>query len=304
MRRAFLLILVMTSFTAAAVEPSHLSFVVHGRSPLEPQRTGDALTAMIETVLFDGEPVIATLMATDAGGPAATAWVKAVQWEVLAGSGEAVSPPPAIDAAPAVARHPLRGDAVHVNFTFSGLGPGRYTLRPFWRDPATGKKITSEARLLTIYRGDENLTVKRAYLREQARVALARGTEEDYRAARTMLLEAADGNTDPSVYEALADASAPWASPDETAGYYERSLAVATTNLERKFGREQREWPVKATALFGARQRKVAAFRELLPYYRRNFNDVRVVVIRDRNKDKFAVERRRDGKRLRVVEPR
>lgn len=114
-----------------------------------------------------------------------------------------------------------------------------------WTDPKTGKKSSAERRRLAIYRGDENARIHSFFLRHQARALLAKGTLESYQKARTLLLQAAEGNSDPSYYEELADASLPWAPPAETAGYYKRSLEIATQNLEKSLAPRQESWPAK-----------------------------------------------------------
>jgi hypothetical protein len=144
--------------------------------------------------------------------------------------------------------------------------------------------------------------VRSVFLREQARAVLRDGTPESYAKARAMLLEAAQDNSDPSVYEELADASAPWAAPDETATYYRRSLDVATKNLEKHHG-ARKDWPAKARQLYEPRARKVQVFQELVPYYKNSFSAVRIRVVREDATDKFVIERRSDGNRLRVIDP-
>lgn len=300
MRRILLTLLVLCGVAAFAAEPLHFSFVIHGRSPLEPQSADRADYGLVEAVFFAGEPVVVTLTAVNA--PQGDGWAKRIEWELTDSHGKVLAPR-VTDLAPASRPHVLAARAAQFNVTFAELPPGRYTVRASSVEPGTDRRVAAEARTLTIYRGDENVVVRRAFLRERAKAALAQGTAEGYRSARGMLLEAAEGNTDPSYYELLADASAPWAAPEETAEYYERSLAVARANLERKFGKTQ-EWPDKAVALFTKRAQKVSAFRELVPYYRTNFSQVRVVVLREGPGDQFVVERRSDGARLRVVTPR
>jgi hypothetical protein len=298
MRRVLLTLLVLNGFAALATEPVHLSFVIHGRSPLEPQNVEQPGYGLVETAVFAGEPVVVTLAALNLPPESAGAWAGRIQWEAADAEGNVVPLTAAIDASPAAAV--LRGGAVAVNVTLGDLAPGRYVVRVSWVDSSTGKRVTAEGKRLSIYQGDENTAVQRAFLRERASRALARGTREGYESARTLLLEAAAGNPDPLVYESLADASAPWASPEETARYYAQSLAVAKGNLERRFGRPSK-WPDKATTLFVARERKVEAFSRLVPYYRANFDKVRVLVVREGAKDKFVIQRRNDGAQLREI---
>jgi hypothetical protein len=300
--RRILVALFFLSAVVAIAEPLHLSFVVHGRSPLEPQTSEQGTYGLVESVVFAGEPVVVTLTALNPPADVLS-WVRTVQWDVVDALGRATTATVTVDGLAPASPRPLPAGASQVNLVLSGLPPGQYTVRASSIDDATSRRVTAEARQLTIYAGDENVTVRRAFLREKARVALSTGTEEGYRAARPLLLEAAEGNTDPSLYETLADASAPWADPEETAAYYDRSAAVARANVERKFGTRSEAWPSKATSLLSARDRKVAAFRALVPYYKTNFSSVRVVVTRQATRDAFVVERRSDGGRLRVIEP-
>lgn len=248
---------------------------------------------------FVGEPVILTVTALNAKGGD---WTDRIQWSVTSEAGEAVAVK--IErtddsaAAPPFA-HRMLPNARFAHFRMGVLPPGRYIVSLSWTDPETGELQTSRRDGVAIYRGDESPRVRSFFFREQAKAALAGGTLEGYRRARDMLLEAAAGNTDPSVYEELADASAPWVSPEETAGYYQRSLEIARENLQKHYG-GQSGWPARARELFERRARKVEAFRSLLPYYKENFDRVRVVV----QGGKFTVERRSDGATLRVIDLR
>lgn len=302
MRRLLLILLVLSGLAAFAADPVHLSFVIHGRSPLEPQHAEQAGYGLVETAVFAGEPVVATLAAVNLPREGAGAWADRIQWEAVDADGNVIPLAATVDARPAPATAVLRDGVVAVNVTFGDLAPGRYVVRASWVDSATRQRITAEGKRLSVYRGDENTIVERAFLRETARRALALGTRDGYETARALLLQAAAGNPDPLVYESLADASAPWASPEETARYYEQSLAVAKGNLERRFG-QRAKWPDKAITLFTARESKVEAFSDLLPYYRANFDNVRVVVVREGTKDKFVIQRRSDGARLREIHP-
>jgi len=181
-------------------------------------------------------------------------------------------------------------------FKVDGLKPGRYLVRGAW-----GGNTPVEARSLVIYRGDETTEVHRVFLRVRAAEELKMNTREAYRLAREMLLEAADGNSDPSVYEELADASAPWAPPDETAEFYRRSLEVASTNLQRSYG-PRANWPVNAEELFGPDERKMNAFVSLVPYYKLHFDLERVIAAGGLNDGEFIIQRRSDGATVRVVE--
>lgn len=111
-----------------------------------------------------------------------------------------------------------------------------------------------------------------------------------------------DSNRDELPDAAACDASLPWAQPADTAVYYDRSVAVARANLENKYGPD-RDWPERAWQLYRPRERKSAAFRSLVPEYAIKFQDLKVVIARHDGRQVFVVERRSDGKHLRVVEP-
>jgi hypothetical protein len=140
-------------------------------------------------------------------------------------------------------------------------------------------------------------------LRDQARAEVSKGTKEGYLAARALLLQAVKDNDDPSFYEELADISLPWAQPDETAVYYDKSLAIARANLEKVHG-AQNEWPEKAWQLYRPRAGKAETFRRLQPEYAMKFHDVRVTIDRRRGGDAFIMAQRSNGKQLRVIELR
>lgn len=225
--------------------------------------------------------------------------MRAIELEVVDAAGERVTPTMEVGIVPKANRHPLRPDAPHLDLHAdeSCSRPLRHA-RELALCALPKKRATDGGvRIASIHNESARLGAH-----PYARRWVDRETREGYDAARAMLLEAAEGNSDPSVYEILADASAPWAPPDETATYYDRSLAVAKANLTLRFGSPDR-CSEKAVALFQHRERKVAAFRELVPYYTLNFLTVRVVVSRQGTKDSFVVERRSDRIRIRVIDP-
>lgn len=305
MRRTIAVLLLLVASSLFASEDMEFSFFVSGRAPLEETKPDSPEYGLVESAVFHEQPITLTVIAVNVP-KGDSAWWNAIQWKFTTRGGDRVEPPPTlrIAQAPDAAFQARRPNASHANFAVTGLKPGRYVVHAAWANAQTGKRSEAEDRLLSVYRGDESISVKREFLRDRAKNELAKGTRQSYEVARAMLLEAAEGNTDPAVYESLADASAPWAIPDETASYYERSLAIARQNLEQRLGKQQAEWPSAARTLWTKHERKVKMFQDLLPYYRANFQQVRVVVLRQpMASDKFVVERRSDGARLRTVEP-
>ena len=306
MRNFALVATLFATLVASAGEPVALRLEIHGRTPLHVQPVDSPGYGLLGAGVFVGEPVIATVTGLNIPTEDKADWTGHLKWTVTTESGEFIS----VMITP-VADYPVetthftrltRPDAVFANFKFETFPPGRYVVEVRWAKLDKPYTDTASRRLLAVYRGDEEPRVRSFFLREQARLALKEQTIEAYRRARTMLLEAAEGNSDPSVYEELADASAPWAAPEETLAHYQRSLDIARQNLERSHG-PRRDWPPSAFHLYEPRARKVDAFRTLVPYYRTNFDQIRVVVVRDGMHDKFAVERRTDGTRVRIVDP-
>jgi hypothetical protein len=302
MRSLFVSILLICSSGVYGEEPVDLSFVIHGRAPLERQAPDED---MIGAAVFEGDPIMFTLAALNL--PADDGhWVDHIKWKVLTEKGSEVPV--------AITTSPVRGDrsalpkrpeaqSRFANSKVANLPPGKYVVNLSWvGSDERVAQVTAEPRLLIVYGGDESDAVHREFLRHRAGMVLKQGTSEAYRTARGWLLEAADGNTDPALYEELADASAPWAPPDETATYYQRSLEVARRNLEKRYGTRD-QWPEKAVHLYQPQERKVQAFLRIVSYYKTNFSEIRVVVVRDGLTEKFAVERRDNGKRLQLVEP-
>lgn len=296
--------LLLSAASLGADEP-YFRFDVHGRTPLHVQSPDSVAYGLLGTAIWNGERAIVTVSAMNVSAAETTAWLDRLDWTVLTEAGQPVSAAVARhDDSPTHAPHHLRlrGDVHFANFEITGLSPGRYIVELAWTDPNTGKRRTSERRELAIYKGDETPFIRSFFLREQAQKALAAGTADSFERARRMLLEAANGNTDPSVYEELADASLSWTAPDQTLAYYQQSLDIARRNLEKHHG-PKNDWSAKVLQLYEPRLRKVEAFRKIVPYYRQNFDRVRVVLLRDGRGGKFAVERRSDGARLRVVDP-
>jgi hypothetical protein len=287
----------VTSVGLFGADPQDFSLFVTGHSPLEADLNDES--GLVESVLFVDEPINLTLVVPGVDEQDAGRWAESLHWDVLTSEGTrvALSKVPELE----VKKDVVRARVARFAFAMSPLPSGRYVVRASWVDEKHHVVIQSEDRKLTVYRGDESLTVKRAFLRQSAKALVAEGSRKSYLSARTMLLEAASDNTDPQVYEELADISAPWAQPDETASYYKRSLIVAQSNIERRFGRQQDGWPAQATQLLKQRKRKVDVFDRLLPYYRANFEDVRVMVVRVGKGETFVVERRSDGRRLQSV---
>ena len=285
-----------------AAEPMDVSFVLHGRAPLHSQASDSPTYGLMDASVFSGEPVIITVTALNTPADR-DAWIRGLRWRVVTAEGTPISAEierTADSAATAPYAHRLLPNATFANFSVKPLPPGQYTVTLTWADPASGSRQTARRSAFAVYRGDETPLVRSFYLRERASAELAKGTLESYRVARAFLLEAADGSTDPSVYDELADASVPWAPPTETATYYQRSLDIAKRALEKNFGAE-RDWPEKARQLYRPRERKVNAFRDLVSYYSANFKDVRVVFVGDRSRQKFVIHRRNDGAVVREV---
>jgi len=290
---------------AALAEPLHMSFEIHGSTPLHEQATDSPAYGMVGAFVWVGEPLIATVSALNVPSGDLIDWIRYMKWSVTSESGDSVTVKFDRDwDSPLKARSDLRkrSDVAFANFKFGPLPPGRYIIALGWTDPETNERKTASKRHLAIYRGNESPFIRSYFLRREARSALSHGTFESFSKARTMLLQAADGNTDPSVYEELGDAAAPWALPDETANYYQLSLEIAKKNLEKNLG-PQKDWSAKAWHLYRPHESKVKAFRALVPYYRTNFDQVRVLVVPDGMKGKFVIERRSDGARLRVIDP-
>ncbi|HEV7768051.1 MAG TPA: hypothetical protein VGQ76_23815 [Thermoanaerobaculia bacterium] len=305
MRHALIALFLSSCLPILAAEPVEFSFFIQGRNPMDPVTVNGPANDLEHAAVFSYEPVVLAVAAVNVPESDLATWWTSIQWSITTVAGARVEPSPKIEITDARDRgfEALRPRAAHINFSVSGLGPGRYIFHATRTDPTTGETTSARDRMLSIYRGDENLTVKRTFLRERAALALSKGTRQDFEAARSMLLEAAEGNPDPLVFESLADASAPWANPDETASYYERALAITRQNLEERLGKQRSSWPPTAVRQWNAQERKLKAFREILPYYKANFQQVRVVVVRaPRSSEKFVVERRSDGARLRTIE--
>jgi hypothetical protein len=192
-----------------------------------------------------------------------------------------------------------RPDVLNVKCTIRGLQPGRYIVDLSWRrDP---KRLAAEPRKLYVYRGDETPSVKTAYCRKLASQAYD-GTREGYERARSFLERAMADTTQPIVFEELGDLSAPWASPQETADYYERASRLSRRNIEARFGANRSLWSPRAISLQNAQDQKTNTFRSLVHYYTENFNTVRIVAIRRPTGQEFEIQRRTDGKLIRKVE--
>ena len=306
MRRLFPVLVLLISQAALASEPLYLFFEIHGRTPLHRQPSDSPGYGLQGAAVWEEEPLIVTVTALNVPADEKGNWTRRIEWTVTTEEGGVVEVAVEPDAnSPIKTPHSVRlafSDTLFANFRFSTLPAGRYIVALSWTDPRTGEKRNAERRLMAIYRGDEEPLVRSFYLREQAQAALKKNTFESFQRARTMLLEAAKDNSDPSVYEELADASAPWAAPDETAEYYQRSLDLARKALETNVG-PQKDWPEKARSLYEPRERKVNAFRQLVPYYRNSLNQVRIFVEPDGRGGKFVVIRRSDGARLKVIDP-
>ena len=280
-----------------SAQPALLTTVVKGRSPLESPKLTDGT---IETAAFVGDVVhvIITVhgMTSDASG-----CMGDLRWLVTTLDGDSTSATlTRVDATESSREFRAGPDADSTaKFVLSALPPGIYHLQASCASDET--VVTGDRRRLIVYAGDENPTINRAFLVDRAKVAIGMATRDGYMQARAMLLKAANGNTDPSIYELLADASAPWADPRETAGYYERSLAVARANLARKFG-EPAQWPAAASTQFRRRERKVEVFRALVPELVANFAERRVVVKTEGSSQMFVIERRKDGVQLRAID--
>lgn len=292
---------------AVAAEPLALRMEIHGRTPMHEEPVDGAGYGLLGASVFVGEPVFVTVTALNTPKDNIADWTQHLQWKLTSDTGEAVALSTRRDfEAPVETPHSVlltRPDALFANFKFSALSPGRYIVGLTWTNPKTGETSSAERRRLVIYRGDETPRVHNYFLRYQARAALKDGTVASYRKARALLLEAAKDSADPNYYEELADASLPWAPPAETAEYYQRSLDIATKNLEKNLGPRREDWSPKALRQHRQRAGKVQAFQSIAQYYAANFNQVRVVLSHEDGQQVFVVERRNDGKRIRVVAP-
>lgn len=304
MRRTVIFLLAaLCSIRLMAAEPG-LVIEIHGRTPLHHIPVDSPAYGMIGAALYKGEPVVATVAAFDVGMVDSAHILANLRWKLSTVEGDKldVSVQRDENTPLKVASNLLkRPEAIIFNVRLGELPPGEYMLWLDYVDPNTSTHVSADPRAIAVYEGNENSRVRSRYLREQARHELRKGTYDSYQVAKARLLEAPDAENDPTYYDELADASLPWAPPEETARYYQRSLEIARNNLMKAFG-AQREWPEKAHHLFEPRSRKVEAFRKLVPYYSMNFNEVRVSFVSEVRYGKFVVERRRDGARLRVIE--
>ncbi|MCM2315181.1 MAG: hypothetical protein NDJ92_08525, partial [Thermoanaerobaculia bacterium] len=269
--------------------------LIHGRAPLQPAPNPDGY---IESAIFAGEPVHLTAIVSNAPNEDDETLARAVRWTIDSADGKPVSATPSFVSGSGLsgAFPPKLAGARSLLYSIPALAPGRYVVRASWHDD-----VKTEPRILNVYGGNEGPRVRQEFLRLNARKRLQDGTPEAYLAARTMLEEAAKNSTEPAVYEELADVSAPWASPEDTATYYSRSLEVAKRNLEAHYG-ESADWPESASELYRQSELKAKTFRDLIPYYKTHFHEVRVVVVRTGDSEDFAIERRKDGVRIRLVE--
>jgi hypothetical protein len=306
-QRLLTILFLLVGVTAFAAEPPALRVEIHGRALMHRQPVDSTGYGLLGVSLFVGEPLLVTVTAFNTPKDNTDDWTRHLQWSITSESGEPVVLTMQRDfgspvKTPYIVRL-TRPDAVYANFKLRTPDPGRYIVALTWKDDETGESSSADKRLLAIYRGDEEPLIRSSFLRHQAKTALAQGTLESYQKARTLLLQAAEGNSDPSYYEEFADASLAWAPPAETAAYYQRSLDIATANLEKNLGPRQEAWPASALKLYRDQAGKVEAFRGITPYYAANFNQVRVVLSSANGQQVFVVERRNDGKRIRVVAP-
>jgi hypothetical protein len=306
MRRLLCLSLLFIAAMAAGAEPSLLSFVIHGRPSLHSQPAGSPGSGLVNVGVFEGEPILLTLTAHNAPAGDDDGWLRRAQWTVTTEMGEPVAVKLRRDTESSVQApyaYRLRGSTKSVNLRMDAPPPGRYIVALTWTDSASGERQTARREGFAVYRGDETLMIRAWFLRDQARTEVSKGTREGYLAARTLLLQAVKDNDDPSFYEELGDISLPWAQPDETAAYYDKSLAIARANLEKTHGAEN-GWSENAWQLYRPRAGKAETFRRLQPEYAMKFHDVRVTIDHRRSGDVFIMEQRSNGKQLRVIELR
>jgi hypothetical protein len=306
MRLAFAALLLFVSLSTFGEPEVDFTFGIEGRAPLVRELPDSPGYGLVGAAVFAGDPIVLTADAFNVPEEDRTRWRASIEWVFVSVKNKQPIPQPVVAPWDGEMRPTRVGsNAFRVGFQVSGLPPGEYIVRASCVDPVTASRIDAEDRRLSVYRGDESIAVKREFLRHRGKAELAKGTRPGYEAARSMLLEAARDNTDPSVYESLADASAPWAPPEETASYYERSTTVVRQNLERRFG-ERGKWPAKAVEALAPYERKQATFQEMIPYYKANFEKVRIVVQGGgrMSQPKFVVERRSDGARIRTVDVR
>lgn len=298
-RLVFISISLIASLFVSGDERPSLSFVIHGYAPLAAQNVGEPYYGAVQTALFVDDPVVVTISLLNAPTTDVAKWADYLRWDVrhLDGTPANASVALQLSAPKPPAFAALKKNATHANFVISGLTEGRYVVTVRWHDD---HDYAAEPRKLSIYRGDESAIVSTAYYRNRAEAA-NNGTLEGYKAARELLLKAAETSNDPGLYQELGDASAAWADPNETAKYYERARDLAEANITARFGPRGR-WPKSAVTLYTRREQTARVFRSLVPYYTANFNDVRVVALHDRSRDAFQIQRRSDGSIIRTVD--
>jgi hypothetical protein len=305
MRKLLLLSLFCLAPAVAGSEEPYYAVAVHGRPALHPETAVTAASSGADVGVYQGEPVMLTVTAFNDSSDT-DVWLQHIQWLVTTGDSEPVAAKIRRDTDATVQApyaYRIQRNTTSAAFRIDSLPAGRYLVAVSWLDPVSGERRTSRREGLAVYRGDETPLIRAWFLRDRARAALLAGTRESYEAARGMLLQAASDNDDPSFYEELADISLPWAPPGETAAYYDKSLAIARANLEKTYGQE-RDWPERAWRLYRPQARKVERFRALVPEYAIKFQDMKIVVARRQTGDAFVIQRRSDGKELRVVELR
>lgn len=303
--RTMLILLLCLSAPAVAAPNVAFRLILHGRSPLDPNPASGSSPRLESTAFFEHGRVHGTLLVfgeqlqTDA-----VAFARRMTYTFVAEDGAAISPSVTVD--PPVVPLPRVWSALgarsHADITFSGVPPGRYVIHAALDDSDRSEAHALAPRGIVIYRGDEHEQVRAEWLLARARAALD-GSAAGYQLARPLLLEASKIRNDPSILEALADAGAPWVTPQETLSFYKRSVEVARANIASALADSKSQPAKRAERSLTFKERKMRAFESLVPEYANRFAEVRVVVVVNGVRaGQFVMERRADGARVRVVD--